>query len=63
MEINLKASTDMREDAEIIFLNENLGNENFVEIMLPQGEEAVTVSVEELYQAALVFENIRKSHL
>ena len=62
MKISLKAEDDFSEDCVIALSNDSMDNSNFVTLeTLHEGKETefFDISVEELYQAIQVFENIR----
>ena len=59
MEVKIKADSDSSENPIDVFLtNDNLDNYNFVDCVVEDKE--YTISVENLFRAVKVFEEIRK---
>ena len=66
MKISIKAEDDFSEDCVVGLSNDDMDNSNFVTLELSQSgkqTEFIDISVEELYQAVKVFENIRLNNL
>ena len=65
MIISIKAEADDDDNAEMIFDNEFLDNENYVNVRIKKKDETIeeyTVSVEDIYHVAGLFNNIRMEH-